>query len=83
MSYKKSVYIKAKEILAQRKRAAERDAETRHSAAVVLCPEILNIEREMATHGAEAVKAVGMGANADEYIKRLTGFIIRLTPPEE
>lgn len=71
MSYKKSVYIKAKEILSQRKHAAERDAEVRHSAAVVLCPEILNIEREMASHGAEVVKAVGMGADADEYIKNL------------
>ena len=71
MSYKKSVYIKAKEILAQRKATAEREAETRHSAAVVLCPEILNIEREMASHGADVVKAVGMGADLDEYIKNL------------
>lgn len=71
MSYKKSVYIKAKEILAQRKATAEREAEDRHSAAVALCPEILNIEREMASHGAEVVKAVGMGADLDEYVKNL------------
>lgn len=71
MSYKRSVYIKAKEILDQRKATAEKDAEARRSAAVVRCPELLNIEREMATHGADVVKAVGMGANADEYIKNL------------
>ena len=71
MSYKKSVYLKAKEILSQRKAAAEREAEMRHSAAVALCPEIAKIEREMASHGADVVKAVGMGADLDEYIKSL------------
>ena len=71
MSYKKSVYIKAKEILSQRKATAEREAEMRHSAAVALCPEIAQIEREMASHGADVVKAVGMGADLDEYIKNL------------
>ena len=71
MSYKKSVYIKAKEILAQRKATAEKEAEIRRSAAVVLCPEIAQVEREMASHGADVVKAVGMGADLDEYIKNL------------
>lgn len=71
MSYKKSVYLKAKEILSQRKATAEKEAEMRHSAAVALCPEIAKIEREMASHGADVVKAVGMGANLDEYIKSL------------
>jgi DNA replication protein DnaC len=71
MSYKKSVYIKAKEILAQRKATAEREAEMRRSAAVVLCPEILEVEKEMASHGIGVVKAIGMGANLDEYMKNL------------
>ena len=71
MSYKRSVYIKAKEILSQRKATAEREADIRRSAAVALCPEIAQIEREMASHGADVVKAVGMGANLDEYIKNL------------
>ena len=71
MSYKRSVYIKAKEILAVRKATAERDAEMRHSAAVALCPEIAKVEREMASHGADVVKAVGMGADLDEYIRNL------------
>lgn len=71
MSYKRSVYIKAKEILGERKAAAEREAELRHSTAIARCPEIAQIEREMASHGADVVKAVGMGANLDEYIKNL------------
>lgn len=71
MSYKRSVYIKAKEILSERKAKAEKEAEIRHSAAVAACPEILTIEREMASHGADVVKAVGMGANLDEYILSL------------
>ncbi len=71
MSLKRSVYIKAKEILAERKAKAEKEAEMRHSAAVAACPEIEQIEREMASHGADVVKAVGMGANLDEYIVSL------------
>lgn len=71
MSYKRSVYVKAKEILSERKATAEREAEIRHSAAVALCPEIADVERQMATHGADVVKAVGMGADLDEYIKNL------------
>ncbi len=77
MSYKRSVYIKAKEILDERKATAEREAEMRHSAAVALCPEIAQIEREMASHGADVVKAVGMGANLDEYIKNLATANLR------
>lgn len=77
MSYKRSVYVKAKEILAERKAAAEKEAEMRHSAAIALCPEIAKIEREMASHGADVVKAVGMGADLDEYIKNLATANLR------
>lgn len=71
MSYKASVYIKAKEIMSQRKAKAEKEAEMRHSTAISTCPEILEIEQEMASHGADVVKAVGMGANLDDYITSL------------
>ncbi len=77
MSYKRSVYIKAKEILSQRKAIAEKEAEMRHSAAIALCPEISSIEREMASHGADVVKAVGMGADVDEYVKNLAAANLR------
>lgn len=77
MSYKRSVYIKAKDILSQRKATAEKEAEMRHSAAVAICPELAQVEREMASHGADVVKAVGMGANLDEYIKNLATANLR------
>ena len=77
MSYKRSVYVKAKEILAQRKATAEKEAEMRQSAAVAICPELAQVEREMASHGADVVKAVGMGANLDEYIKNLATANLR------
>lgn len=71
MSYKASVYIKAKNVLSERKAKAEREADIRHSTAIAACPEILEVEREMASHGANVVKAVGMGADLDEYIMSL------------
>lgn len=71
MAYKRSVYEKAKEILENRRATAESEAQMRHSAAVALCPEIEKIESEMASHGAQAVKAVGLGADPTEYIKSL------------
>ena len=77
MSYKRSVYIKEKDILSQRKATAEKEAEMRHSAAVAICPELAQVEREMASHGADVVKAVGMGANLDEYIKNLATANLR------
>lgn len=77
MSYKRSMYIKAKDILSQRKATAEKEAEMRHSAAVAICPELAQVEREMASHGADVVKAVGMGANLDEYIKNLATANLR------
>ena len=77
MSYKRSVYIKAKEILAARKAKAEKEAEMRHTEAVKACPEIIEVEREMASHGADVVKAVGMGANLDEYIMSLAKANLR------
>ena len=49
----------------------------RHSAAVAICPELAQVEREMASHGADVVKAVGMGANLDEYIKNLATANLR------
>ncbi len=77
MSYKRSVYIKAKEIMNQRKATAEKQADIRHADAVAACPEILTVEREMASHGADVVKAVGMGANLDEYITSLARANLR------
>lgn len=72
MAYKESVYLKAKQKLEKRRNTAEAQREMRHNAAVLKCPELLTIEREMASYGAQAVRAVGMGADAAEYVRGLS-----------
>lgn len=71
MAYKKSVYLKAKDMLSARRQKAEREQEQRHEEALRLCPQIGEIERLMASQGADAVKAVGMGGDAVAFIERL------------
>lgn len=72
MAYKRSVYIEAKNRLSIRRKNAEYEQLVRHSNAVTKCPEILDVENEMASYGASVVKAVGMGADAKEYIRNLS-----------
>lgn len=72
MAYKASVYIAAKNRLSERRKKAENDQVTRHSLAVMKCPEIQDVENEMASYGAKVIKAVGMGADAQEYVKKLS-----------
>ncbi len=72
VSYKKSVYQKAKQILDERRSSALKAQEIRHSEIAMEYPELLNIEREMAECGADTIKAIGMGKNAEEYIRRLS-----------
>lgn len=72
MAYKRSVYIKAKEIMNARRLEAERLQEMRHSQVILSCPEILKIEREIASYGAEVIKAIGLGADAEKFVKELS-----------
>ena len=72
MSYKRSVYIKAKQILDERRSSALKAQEIRHSQIAMECPELLEIEREMAQCGADTIKAIGMGADAAEFIRQLS-----------
>ncbi len=72
MAYKRSVYIEARNRLSQRRKKAEEEQLARHSLAVIKCPELLDIESEMASYGAKVIKAVGMGADAKEYVERLS-----------
>ena len=71
MAYKRSVYQRAKEILDERRQRAEAEAEFRHSEAIMKCPELLEVEREMAQCGADVVKAVGLGGDVAEYVRSL------------
>lgn len=72
MAYKTSVYIKAKNTLEKRRAEAVNNQEARHSAVLLKCPEIAEIEREMSSYGAEVIKTVAMGADAREYITKLS-----------
>ena len=72
MAFKRSVYIEAKEILDARRLEAERQQEFRHSQAIMKCPAILTLEREIASYGAEVIKAIGLGADAEEFVRKLS-----------
>ncbi len=72
MAYSKNIHLKAKQVLAERKENAEREQKMRHDEICLKFPEILALEREMARTGAEAVKAIGMGADAQAYIEKIS-----------
>ena len=71
MAYKKSVYLKAKNILASRRDKAALEQSARHAEAAEKCPGLLEIEQEMATYGADCVKAIAMGEDAEKFIEEL------------
>ncbi len=72
MAYRRSVYIKAKNILEERRRKAENEQEQRHNAVVSVCPEIAETEREMARFAAEVIKSVSMGKDAERFVLSLS-----------
>ncbi len=72
MAYRRSVYIKAKNILDERRRKAENEQEQRRAAAVAVCPEIEEAEREMAAFAAEAIKSISMGEDAKGFVLSLS-----------
>lgn len=71
MAYKHSVYLKAKELLDLRRADAEAQQAARRGKAILKCPEIAEIESAMASHGAEVVRAVGLGGDVQQYVKEL------------
>jgi len=68
MSYKKELYQKTKDIISQRKRTAENIYAQRHSEVCLKIPEIVELEQKMAQTGLDAVKAIGLGENAQKHI---------------
>ncbi len=72
MAYRRSVYIKAKNILEERRRKAENEQAQRRAAAVAVCPEIAEAEREMAAYAAEVIKSVSMGEDAKQFVLNLS-----------
>lgn len=72
MAYKQIVYQRAKAELDSRRKKAESETEARRIKAISLCPEIAELEREIASYGLDAVKALGMGGDAEKYIRELS-----------
>ncbi len=68
MAYKKSVYEKAGQRLEVRRKKAEDDLQKRRSAALLKCPELAEVEREMADCALKAVKAIGLGDDAEKQV---------------
>jgi DNA replication protein DnaC len=72
VAYKRSVYLKAKEALDNRRAEAQRLQQQRHAEAAQACPAILDAEREMAACGAELIKIACAGGNTQEQLAALS-----------
>ncbi len=72
MAYKQIVYQMAKNELESRRRRAESENDARRLKAISLCPEIARVEAEIASYGLDAVKALGMGGDAEKFIRELS-----------
>lgn len=72
MAYKQIVYQRAKAELENRRKKAEAQNDARRLEAISLCPEIARTEAEIASYGLDAVKALGMGGDAEKYIRELS-----------
>ena len=66
MAYKQIVYQRAKAELEARRKNAEKENDARRLKAITLCPEIARVEGEIASYGLDAVKALGMGGDAEK-----------------
>ena len=72
MAYKKSVYEKAAQRLEARRKKAEDEQKMRRNAAALKCPELLSVEREMADCAVQAVKAIGLGDDAEKHVLKIS-----------
>lgn len=72
MAYKQIVYLRAKAELEARRKKAEGENDARRLKAISLCPEIARVEGEIASYGLDAVKALGMGGDAEKFIRELS-----------
>ena len=72
MSYSKSVIAKANSMLEKRRSKAERIQLARHIEVTTKIPRISELEAMLSKTGLEVVKAIGMGKDAEEYIRNLS-----------
>ncbi len=71
MTYSPAEYEQAKREIENRRNDSEKAQKLRHDEVAKKCPELLLIEQEMANAGLSAIKALGMGEDAVDYIKKL------------
>lgn len=72
MSFSEKTCRSADAELKKRRDFAERSQRERHEKAVAAVPEISALEKSISETGLAAVKAIGMGENAEEYIRLLS-----------
>lgn len=78
MGYSKEVYAEATRTLHERRTAAEQIAAAHRNEVLRVCPQLREIEGEMAKTGLAAVKAVGGGENAVDIIRNLAKYNLDL-----
>ncbi len=71
MGYAREVYTSARQILQNRRRHAEEEAERRRAAFHLRCPEAKETERQLASTAVSAARAVLRGGNAKESLQKL------------
>lgn len=71
MAYSRNTYEKAEAELNRRRKEALLNKEKHHDEVVKKIPEILELEETMSAAGLATVKAVGMGADGENYIMNL------------
>ena len=72
MSYSRKVYVKAASTLERRRSKAERTQSMHREEAYAKIPELISIDREISSAGAEVIRAIGMGENAQRFIEELS-----------
>ena len=60
MSYNEQIFEKAKKEISRRRHTAETQAKQRRDELITACPEIEEIEQEIARAGLEAIRAISM-----------------------
>ena len=60
MSYSRKVYVKAASTLERRRSKAERTQSMHREEAYAKIPELISIDREISSAGAEVIRAIGM-----------------------
>lgn len=78
MSYTKEIIAAANQILADRRAEAEAVYSVRHLKVITEIPNIPQYEAQLAGTGADIVKAIAMGEDAEKYINELSEVNLRI-----